>query len=270
MDFRTLEERGWNDPAVTSLYEAGFVRVTSRTIDPLLDAARVASGHALLDLACGPGPVSAAAARRGAVTVGVDFSPAMLERARAAHPELHFERGDAGALPFPPERFDAVVCNYGLLHFDRPERALAETARVLRPEGRAGFAVWTEAAVLFQLIPSTIRQLGFDPRLPPGPAYFQFGQEGGLSSAFEAVGLVPDPPRTIAWTARLGSAEEFWTMFERGSVRTRASLEGLAPDERRQLRGVVDQRLSTYEQDGGLEVPVEAVVGAAQKPPARE
>jgi hypothetical protein len=54
-------------------------------------------------------------------------------------------------------------------------------------------------------------------------------------------------------------------MFERGSVRTRASLEGLTPEQRREVRSVVDQRLTAYERPEGLTVPVEAVICAAQR-----
>jgi SAM-dependent methyltransferase len=189
----------------------------------------------------------------------------MVDRARAAQPGLRFEVGDASKLPFPEASFDAVACNYGLLHFDRPELALAEAARVLRPGGWAAFAVWTEAAVLFQLIPSAIQELGFDPHLPPGPAFFQFGRDGGLASALASVGLAPEPSLTVSWTAHLTSRDEFWTMFERGSVRTRASLEGLTPEQRREVRSVVDQRLTAYERPEGLTVPVEAVICAAQR-----
>jgi SAM-dependent methyltransferase len=265
VDFRALEERAWRDASVTELYEALFVRVTAHTIDPLLDRARVGPARRVLDLACGPGRVAGRAAARRASVVGLDFSPAMVERARAAQPGLPFEVGDASQLPFSEASFDAVVCNYGLLHFDRPDLAFAEAARVLHPGGWAAFAVWTEAAVLFQLIPSAIQELGFDPHLPPGPPFFQFGREGGLATALASVGLAPEPPVTLSWTAHLTSQDEFWTMFERGSVRTRASLEGLTPVERREVHSVVDQRLKAYERPEGLTVPVEALIGAAEK-----
>ena len=76
------------------------------------------------------------AAQRGASVTGVDFAPAMVEYARRLHPGLDFREGDANALPFGPATFDAAVASFGLLHFDRPEHALVEMRRVLRPGGR--------------------------------------------------------------------------------------------------------------------------------------
>lgn len=54
----------------------------------------------VLDVACGPGHVAAAAARRGARATGCDLSSAMVTLASRLHPELEFRQGDAEALPF--------------------------------------------------------------------------------------------------------------------------------------------------------------------------
>ena len=96
----------------------------------------------MLDVATGPGYVAASAAERGAVTVGLDNSEAMLSLARRGHPEIEFRRGDVEALPFPDGSFDAVVGNFILLHLGRPEQAAAEFVRVLAPGGRVALTVW--------------------------------------------------------------------------------------------------------------------------------
>ncbi len=73
--------------------------------------------------------------------VGLDLTPAMLERARrrarALDLAIELHEGDATELPFPDAHFDAVVLHLILAVVPRPERLLAETARVLRPGGRA-------------------------------------------------------------------------------------------------------------------------------------
>ena len=93
----------------------------------------------VLDLACGPGLVAAAAVGRRALPVGLDFSSAMIALARADHPGIRFEEGDAEVLPFADEAFDAVVANFGIHHVAEPNRTLTEARRGLGPGGRVAF-----------------------------------------------------------------------------------------------------------------------------------
>lgn len=92
-------------------YHDFFGQITQRFVDPLLDAAGVRPGARVLDVASGPGYVTARAAERGASVVGVDIAESMLAVARASYPELDFRLGNAEALPFPNGSFDAVVGN---------------------------------------------------------------------------------------------------------------------------------------------------------------
>ena len=101
----------------------------------------------------------------------------MLAEARRHHPAIDFQAGDAEALPFPDASFDAVVMSFGLLHLGRPDQALAEAHRVLRPGGRIGFTVWArpEEAVAFGIVLRAIERHGrLDVPLPPGPPFFRF------------------------------------------------------------------------------------------------
>lgn len=92
-------------------------------------------GTRLLDVACGPGWLSAAAVQRGAMVTGVDFATQMLTMARARCPDATFQDGDAEQLPFEAGRFDAVVCSLGFPHFPNPERAIAEAFGSSHREG---------------------------------------------------------------------------------------------------------------------------------------
>src|SRR5882762_2445616 len=147
-EFRHLEHTGWERAA--SEYESRWTDLTSHFIEPLLRSVGVVPGAAsgaapglrLLDVACGPGYVAAAALARGAVPVGIDFSARMVARARERHPAIEFLEGDAERLSFEASSFDAVVTNFGVPHLARPENAFAEARRVLRPGGRFGFTVW--------------------------------------------------------------------------------------------------------------------------------
>src|SRR4030095_9899272 len=96
--FHQFEQRGWDVAA--EHYIDTFGVLTMQTVDPMLDAVGASSGTRLLDVACGPGFVAAAAARRGASAVGVDFSDAMISEATRRYAAIPFERGDASALRF--------------------------------------------------------------------------------------------------------------------------------------------------------------------------
>jgi SAM-dependent methyltransferase len=89
-----------------------------------------------LDAACGTGRQAAALAELGHDVVGVDASPAMLEKARARVPEADFRIGELAALPFETDSFDLAVCSLALTHLEDPAPAIAELARVVRPGGR--------------------------------------------------------------------------------------------------------------------------------------
>jgi demethylmenaquinone methyltransferase/2-methoxy-6-polyprenyl-1,4-benzoquinol methylase len=102
-------------------------------------ACALAPGASALDVACGTGRLTEELARAAGAqgrVVGVDFSPRMLQEARRRRPKLEWVEGDALSLPFPRASFDAATIAFGLRNLARPERGLAEMARVVRPGGR--------------------------------------------------------------------------------------------------------------------------------------
>ncbi len=93
-------------------------------------------GERILDVAAGTGTSSAAIARHGADVVAVDFSPGMIEVGRHRHPSIEFVEGDAMALPFKANEFDAATISFGLRNVKDPLKALKELYRVVKPGGR--------------------------------------------------------------------------------------------------------------------------------------
>lgn len=101
-----------------------------------------------LDLACGPGTFARSFARRMRFVVGLDFTPALLARARQAVGEVSaasgrecaFACGDGNHMPFPDGIFDLAACGYSIHHMLHAERVIAELARVVRPGGRVALA----------------------------------------------------------------------------------------------------------------------------------
>ena len=130
--------------------EARFDAMLEPFLEPVLTAAGIAEGLRVLDVGCGNGALSRAAAARGAIVTGVDISAPMLARARAgaaaADLEVEFVEADAQFHPFPPG-FDAVISRYGVMFFADPEMAFANLAAALRPGGRLAFVCWQEQFV---------------------------------------------------------------------------------------------------------------------------
>ena len=102
-------------------------------------------GGPVLDAGCGPGRLTGALRDLGLDVSGIDLSPAMVEVARATHPDLDFEVGSLGALDVADGALAGVVAWYSVIHTAPPDQpgVYRELARVLRPGGRLllGFQV---------------------------------------------------------------------------------------------------------------------------------
>jgi len=121
----------------------------------LMEALDVHSSERVLDVATGSGNAALAAARRGTEVVGVDYVPALLDRARlrtrAEGLEASFVEGDAEALPFDNASFDVVSSVFGVMFAPNQERAAAELVRVTRPGGRIGLVSHTPEGFVGQV-----------------------------------------------------------------------------------------------------------------------
>ena len=121
----------------------------------LCESVPVLAGDRVLDVATASGNTALAAARRRAVVTGVDITPSMLERAQlrvaAEGLQIHFQEGDATALPFADASFDVVMSTFGAIFAPDPERTAAEMARVCRPGGKIAMANWTPEGMLGKL-----------------------------------------------------------------------------------------------------------------------
>jgi len=161
--FKAVQREGWSH----------FVPLATFTTPPaasLVEFAQVESGNRVLDVACGTGVVAVTAARAGAKVRGLDLSPVLLEEARRnaqlAGVDAEFREGDVEALPYSDGEFDAVLSQFGHMFAPRPDVALKEMLRVLKPGGRIAFSTWPPE--LF--VGGTFALVGRHMRPPPGVA----------------------------------------------------------------------------------------------------
>jgi ubiquinone/menaquinone biosynthesis C-methylase UbiE len=260
--FREFEHQGWQE--VAGRYDSGFASVTTQSIEALLDAAHVSKGTHVLDVACGPGYAAAAAAARGAIATGIDFSAEMAEQARLRYPGIDFREGDAEQLSFPESSFDAVVMNFGMLHFGRPDRALQEAQRVLRLGGRIAFTVWDnpDKAVGMGLVIETIRQFGdLNVPIPPGPPFFRFSDPEESKRSLTAVGFVKPTVTYVPQVWRLPAPDTLFEVMYNGSVRNAALLRGQKPEVLENIRREIRRRVEEL----GNQLPMPAVLSSAEK-----
>jgi ubiquinone/menaquinone biosynthesis C-methylase UbiE len=120
-----------SSPAITA------AELTARFVD----AVDAGPDTMILDVACGPGIVTAALAAKARAVVAFDLTPEMLLQARdrcakAGLTNVSFEQGNATALPFPDNSFDGVVTRLSVHHFVAPRLVLNEMFRVLKPGGK--------------------------------------------------------------------------------------------------------------------------------------
>ena len=122
----------------------------------------VSPGDRVLDSCCGTGDLAVAAQGAGGRVTGLDFSERMLERARTKSDEVEWVRGDALALPFADDSFDAATVGFGVRNLEDLEGGLRELRRVLRPGGRVGILEITQPRGLLRLF----YKLWFDGLVP--------------------------------------------------------------------------------------------------------
>ncbi len=269
--FKDFEHAGWE--SVAAEYDLSFGALTTQAVEPLLDSVGARPGMRLLDVASGPGYVAGAAAGRGAVVTGVDFSAPMVGAAAKRHPAVEFRRGDAEELPFDGDGFDAVTINFGLLHLARPDRALEEARRVLRPGGRIGFTVWArpvEAAAFGITLGAILTHGDMNAPLPEGPPFFRFSDWEECRRSLRRAGFVDPEVKKIPQTWRLAAADALFQAMRTATVRTAGLLARQTPEALRSIRAMMANAARLYEKNGAIELPMPAVLASAVKPNVQE
>jgi len=160
--FKANQRAGWAHFAPLAVF-------TTPTAAKLVRFAGVKAGQRVLDVGSGTGPVAVTAARLGAKVTGSDLTPALLEHAaenaRINGVEVEWREADAEQLPFADATYDVVLSQFGHMFAPRPEVAVAEMLRVLKPGGTIAFATWPPDSFIGRMFALTAR---YAPPPPPG------------------------------------------------------------------------------------------------------
>jgi SAM-dependent methyltransferase len=262
---RAFEYAGWEEAAST--YEGSFGLATRPFIAGLVDAAKVGAGHSVLDVACGSGLAAAAAVARGAVARGVDFSPAMLGVARARHPAIPFDVGDAETLPYTDSRFDVVVCNFGIHHLPRPILALRQAYRVLSPGGSMAFTIWAapEENIAWKLVFDAIRRCGdMTASRAPAPGG-GFNAPADCSAALGQAGFTEIGSGRLNSVWRLANGAALLQALQSGTARMAALIGSQAASTLSAIAADIDRAAAIYRDGDRLNIPLAAYVAYGRK-----
>jgi SAM-dependent methyltransferase len=261
---RAFEHAGWQRAAAS--YEGTFAPATAPFVLPLLEAVEVSAGQRVLDVACGPGHVAAAAAARGASPQGLDFSAAMVGIARNRHPQIVVTEGDAEDLPYPDSTFHAVVSSFGMHHVPRPESALTECERVLMPGGRVAFTVWATPVenIAWSLVLDAVARHG-DRSAANAPLPGSLNEADHCLHALEAAGFAERSAEIVRAEWPLPSAQGLVAAFSAGTVRMAALIAAQKPSALAAIIADIEQHAEPFRCSDGLAIPIAAVLARGRK-----
>jgi SAM-dependent methyltransferase len=269
--FKALERSGFN--RIAARYADGaWLRASLQTA--LLEAAALAPGEHVLDLAAGPGLLARDAARQvlpGGWVLASDIAEGMLaEGLRRATdeglPDLLAAACDAEHLSFGDGRFDAALIGLGLFIFPHPSKALAEVRRVLRPGGRLALSVWgaREVVPLISRAQDCIARLLPAPKVPR-PSVFRLGTAEALGPLLQAAGFSRIQLEPHAFTCRFACADDYWQAFLDLAGGAAEALSRLPEATQARLREEVTTELAPHRDGDGYAVAGSVLIATAQR-----
>jgi len=267
-EFARFEQEGWQ--RVADKYDSVWSSLTRQFIPSLLGEASVSAGMLALDVACGPGYVSAAAKQLGAVPTGIDFSEKMVAIAKRMFPEIRFRQDDAHDLQFEDGSFDRVLMNFGLLHVSHPEKACTEACRVLKQGGKFGFTVWAgpEQNPGGKIVDDAIEAYAnLDVGVPEGPPKYLYGEREECRQVLKRAGFdgtsMSYETRTVEW--RLPDAGSYFEAERNAGVRTAGILARQSPEALEAIRIALENGIKQYARGNEFVLPMAANVIVVSK-----
>jgi ubiquinone/menaquinone biosynthesis C-methylase UbiE len=254
-----------------AMWASGDFAVIGTTLqlvgESLCEAADLNAGSTVLDVACGNGNATLAAARRFCEVTGLDYVPALLaraaERARAERLAPTFMEGDAEQLPFADAVFDAVLSTFGVMFAPDQERAAKELVRVCKSGGKVALASWTPEGFLGELLRTLARYV---PPSKVAASPLRWGTALGIAELFGDAIIVERAERKM-FLFRYESAAHFIDIFRRYYGPTHKAFAALELDQQRALERDLTTLLDAHNQcrKNALVVPGEYLEIVLQK-----
>lgn len=252
--------------------------VLAPVADALLTAARIRPGETILDLGCGCGATTIAAAAQAGpdgTAHGIDLSEPMLSVARqrardAGLTTVSFTAADAQTHPLAGADHDAVISRFGTMFFDDPVAAFANVASGVRPGGRMFIATWQPLALNDWLtVPgAALLRFGTLPDGPPGgPGMFAQADPDLVRSTLARAGWSGVDCRAVTVSLRLGDDPEHATDYLADSGVGRAVLDTITPADRAAALDAVAQELAQHTTGDG--VHLDAAIWITTATPSR-
>ncbi|THF61948.1 methyltransferase domain-containing protein [Pseudothauera nasutitermitis] len=268
--FKDQERRGFNRIATAYADGAGARAALAQA---LLDAAALAPGLRVLDLASGPCLLAREAAGRVApdgLVVASDLAEGML--AEGARRAAESQRpvcvaADAERLCLPDGGFDRVLAGLALFLFPHPERALAEARRVLRPGGRLVLSVWGARGEvpLIECALACLARVLPPPRVAR-PSVQRYGDAAVLHDTLAAAGFHGVELLPCEFTCRFADAAAYWNAFLSLAGGAAEALAQHPADVHARLAAEAAHELAPYrDAGGGYSVPARTLIASARR-----
>ncbi len=267
---------GWARVAKPWSEHAEYVDVQAAEItEKMLDAVRPQAGERVLELACGPGGVGLAAARRVGPTGTVVVSDVVQEMAdTAAARAKRLGLGNVSALVLdiedikqPNGTYDVVLCREGLMFAAEPARAMQEIRRVLCPGGRAAIAVWGPRdrnpwmGVVFDAVGAVLQKQLPPPGLP-GP--FSLADRDRLFDLMRDAGFENVDVREVPLRRRAENLDMWWTRTSSLAGPLAAVLPTLPAEASAAIRARLETAVAPYTTADGLDFPGMTLLASAR------
>ncbi|MDT4739920.1 methyltransferase domain-containing protein [Bradyrhizobium sp. WYCCWR 12699] len=264
--FRDAEHSGWS--ARADSYDRMFTPISNQAIPRMIALLGDLRGKRVLDICCGSGHLTAALANKGATAEGIDFASAMVAKASAIYPTVSFREGDAEALDYADGSFDGVVCCYGIVHLSRPDLAIAEAFRVLKPGGAYVFTQWALADELLTIVSAAVAEHGGPVQLPPAPPLMRFGEPEECRRALIAAGFSNVAVENLDISWKSNRPEPLLDLIAGGTVRAAMMIDSQEPGPRAMIREAIVNAARVRTTDGVTLIRRPTVLAFGEKPAA--
>lgn len=243
----------------------------------LVADARLRQDQTVLDVGSGTGYPAILAAQTvgasGSVT-GIDLAGDMLAVAerkatRLGLPNVTFRTGDASALPFETESFDAVISRFCLMFLPDVPKASAEIARVLKPGRWFAVMVWSspERNPSIGLSMAAIKQVIDLPAPDPAaPGIFRLAKAGELAGMLQEAGLVDITEQEFLAEWSYDSPEQYYTTMMEIAAPVQNLMAGCSDSQRQQVKRLIIEAASEYRKGDRITFPIAVRVVAGRKP----